>query len=44
MVNESKMPRLSKIVRAKYLLPQSLIHLSFSNTEQMDDPMPALEH
>ena len=43
MVNESKMPRLFKIVCAKYLLPQSLIHLSFSNIEQMDDPMPALE-
>ncbi|KAL9441079.1 hypothetical protein AB3S75_019699 [Citrus x aurantiifolia] len=43
MVNESMMPRLFKIVPAKYRLPQSLIHLSFSNIEQMDDPMPALE-
>ena len=37
------MPRLSKIVLAEYLFPHSLTHLSFSDTDLMDDPMPALE-
>ena len=37
------MPRFSKIVLAEYLFPHSLTHLSFSNTDLMDDPMPALE-
>ncbi|KAH9763997.1 Disease resistance protein RPM1 [Citrus sinensis] len=43
LANESKMPRLSKIVLAEYLFPHSLTHLSFSNTDLMDDPMPTLE-
>ncbi|KAH9802534.1 hypothetical protein KPL71_001427 [Citrus sinensis] len=43
LANESKMPRLSKIVLAEYLFPHGLTHLSFSNTDLMDDPMPALE-
>ncbi|KAH9802497.1 NB-ARC domain-containing protein [Citrus sinensis] len=43
LVNESKMPRLSKIVLAEYLFPHGLTDLSFSNTDLMDDPMPALE-
>ncbi|KAK9209160.1 hypothetical protein WN944_001524 [Citrus x changshan-huyou] len=43
LVNESKMPRLSKIILAEYLFPHSLTHLSFSNTDLMDDPMPTLE-
>ncbi|KAH9763972.1 putative disease resistance RPP8-like protein 2 [Citrus sinensis] len=43
LVNESKMPRISKIILAEYLFPHSLTHLSFSNTDLMDDPMPTLE-
>ncbi|KAH9803598.1 putative disease resistance RPP8-like protein 2 [Citrus sinensis] len=43
LVNESKMPRLSKIVLDEYQFPPSLTHLSFSNTELMEDPMPTLE-
>ena len=43
LANESKMPWLSKIVLAEYLFPHSLTHLSFSNTDRMDDPMPVLE-
>ncbi|KAH9802508.1 NB-ARC domain-containing protein [Citrus sinensis] len=43
LANESKMPRLSKIILAEYVFPHSLTHLSFSNTDLMDDPMPALE-
>ncbi|KAK9209677.1 hypothetical protein WN944_002045 [Citrus x changshan-huyou] len=43
LVNESKMPRLSKIVLDEYQFPPSLTHLSFYNTELMEDPMPTLE-
>ncbi|KAH9802521.1 putative disease resistance protein [Citrus sinensis] len=43
LVNESKMPRISKIILAEYLFPHSLTHLSFSNTNLMDDPMSTLE-
>ncbi|GAY66356.1 hypothetical protein CUMW_248110 [Citrus unshiu] len=43
LVNESKMPTLSKIVLVEYQFPPRLTHLSFSNTELMEDPMPALE-
>ncbi|KAH9669544.1 Disease resistance protein RPP13 [Citrus sinensis] len=43
LVNESKMPRLSKIVLFENQFPPSLTHLSFSNTDLIDDPMPTLE-
>lgn len=43
LVNESKMPRLLKIVLGEYQFPPSLTRLSFSNTELMEDPMPTLE-
>ncbi|KDO39924.1 hypothetical protein CISIN_1g048216mg [Citrus sinensis] len=43
LANESKMPRRSNIILAEYQFPPSLTHLSFSNIELMDDPMPALE-
>ncbi|KAH9802501.1 NB-ARC domain containing protein expressed [Citrus sinensis] len=43
LVNESKMPAFSKIVLVEYQFPPRLTHLSFSNTELMEDPMPALE-
>ncbi|KAK9180479.1 hypothetical protein WN943_029688 [Citrus x changshan-huyou] len=38
LVNESKMPTLSKIVLVEYQFPPRLTHLSFSNTELMEDP------
>ncbi|KAH9802536.1 hypothetical protein KPL71_001429 [Citrus sinensis] len=37
------MPAFSKIVLVEYQFPPRLTHLSFSNTELMEDPMPALE-
>ncbi|GAY31868.1 hypothetical protein CUMW_272570 [Citrus unshiu] len=40
LVNESK---LSRIVLSEYQFPLSLSHLSLSNTELMEDPMPMLE-
>ncbi|KAK9209676.1 hypothetical protein WN944_002044 [Citrus x changshan-huyou] len=43
LVNESKMPRLSKIVLGEHQFPPSVIHLSFSDTELMEDPMPIFE-
>ncbi|KAK9209153.1 hypothetical protein WN944_001517 [Citrus x changshan-huyou] len=43
LVNEIKMPAFSKIVLVEYQFPPRLTHLSFSNTELMEDPMPALE-
>ncbi|KDO41144.1 hypothetical protein CISIN_1g041097mg [Citrus sinensis] len=43
LANESKMPRRSNIILAEYQFPPSLTHLSFSNIELMDDPIPALE-
>ncbi|KAH9718135.1 Disease resistance protein RPP13 [Citrus sinensis] len=43
LVNESKMPRLSKIVLFENQFPPSLTHLSFSNTDLIDDPMPTLQ-
>ncbi|KDO41145.1 hypothetical protein CISIN_1g047903mg [Citrus sinensis] len=38
LVSESKMPTLSKIVLVEYQFPPRLTHLSFSNTELMEDP------
>ncbi|GAY64121.1 hypothetical protein CUMW_231160 [Citrus unshiu] len=43
LANESKMPRRSNTILAEYQFPPSLTHLSFSNIELIDDPMPALE-
>ena len=43
LVNESKMPAFSKIVLVESHFPPTLTHLSLSNTELMEDPMPALE-
>ncbi|KDO62576.1 hypothetical protein CISIN_1g037759mg, partial [Citrus sinensis] len=43
LAKESKIPRRSNIILAKYQFPPSLTHLSFLNIELMDDPMPALE-
>ncbi|KAH9685232.1 Disease resistance protein RPM1 [Citrus sinensis] len=40
LVNESK---LSRMVLSEYQFPPSLIQLSLSNTELMEDPMPMLE-
>ncbi|KAH9751214.1 Disease resistance protein RPM1 [Citrus sinensis] len=40
LVNESK---LSRVVLSKYQFPLSLSHLSLSNTELMQDPMPIME-
>ncbi|KAH9751234.1 putative disease resistance RPP8-like protein 2 [Citrus sinensis] len=40
LVNESK---LSRMVLSKYQFPPSLMQLSLSNTELMEDPMPMLE-
>lgn len=43
LVNESNMLGILQIDIAEYQFPQSLTHLSLTNTKLKDDPMPTLE-
>lgn len=43
LVIENNMPGMSQIDIAEYQFPQSLTHLSLTNTKLKDDPMPVLE-